>query len=270
MRNCLAHFLGNLPALEAGDKVEAVHQMRVAMRRLRSALSLFGRAFPHAGIRGAAGGIEADRRRCLARRAIGTCSSSGSATARSRDSPTSRASTVLRDAAEAKAAAGHAAVARLAGDKPVARFALRLERLAATRGWRDGAGDDGARRARRAGAWRSPRDALEALDRKVRRRGRRFRSLTPESRHALRIAMKHMRYATEFFGALFHRGSRPPSATLRKAAALQDLLGELNDAAIAERLVKTLDLADEPARRLRRGRGDRMVRARRARATRRR
>ena len=48
MRNCLAHFLSNLPALGAGDKVEAVHQMRVAMRRLRSALDLFGRALPHA------------------------------------------------------------------------------------------------------------------------------------------------------------------------------------------------------------------------------
>ena len=80
---------------------------------------------------------------------------------------------------------------------------------------------------------------LEALDRKVRRRGRHFRSLTPEARHALRIAMKHMRYATEFFGGLFH----PKSAAERyaeKAAALQDLLGELNDAAIALRLVKGL------------------------------
>ena len=45
LRNCLSHFLGNLPALASGDRVEAVHQMRVAMRRLRSALGLFNRAF---------------------------------------------------------------------------------------------------------------------------------------------------------------------------------------------------------------------------------
>ena len=51
--------------------------------------------------------------------------------------------------------------------------------------------------------------------------------------------MKHMRYATEFFGGLFH----PKAAAERyaeKAAALQDLLGELNDAVIALRLVKGL------------------------------
>ncbi len=51
--------------------------------------------------------------------------------------------------------------------------------------------------------------------------------------------MKHMRYATEFFGHLFH-----PASTVERyadrAAALQNLLGELNDATIAVRLVKEL------------------------------
>ena len=46
LRDCLSQFLGNLPALESGDAVEAVHEMRVAMRRLRSALGLFNRVFP--------------------------------------------------------------------------------------------------------------------------------------------------------------------------------------------------------------------------------
>jgi CHAD domain-containing protein len=53
-----------------------------------------------------------------------------------------------------------------------------------------------------------------------------------------------MRYATEFFGGLFH----PRSAAERyahKAAALQDLLGEVNDAAIALRLVKTIAPPDD-------------------------
>jgi CHAD domain-containing protein len=51
--------------------------------------------------------------------------------------------------------------------------------------------------------------------------------------------MKHMRYATEFFAGLFH----PESAVeqyRRKAADMQDLLGELNDAVIALRLVNAL------------------------------
>lgn len=237
MRNCLAHFLGNLPALEAGDAVEAVHQMRVAMRRLRSALGLFGRAFPCAefeALRTESGRIAA---------VLGEARDWDVFVLRLSDGALKRFAAEpgfdrLRAAAEAKAAAAHAAVAQQAGGKAVARFALRLERLAAARGWRDGARDE-ARAALDepvevfAARW------LEALDRKVRRRGRHFRSLTPEARHALRIAMKHMRYATEFFGGLFH----PRSAAERyveKAAALQDQLGELNDSAIALRLVKAL------------------------------
>ena len=243
MRSCLAHFLGNLPALEGGDKVEAVHQMRVAMRRLQSALSLFGRAFPRAEFEA----LRAESKQIAA--LLGEARDWDVFVERLREGALARFADEpgfdrLRNAAEARAAAGHAAVARLVGDQAVSRFVLRLERLAATRGWRDGAGDD-ARAALDRPALAFAARSLEALDRKVRRRGRRFRSLTPESRHALRIAMKHMRYATEFFGALFPRKSAA-ERTLRKAAALQDLLGELNDAAIAERLVKTLDLATNP------------------------
>ncbi len=237
MRNCLAHFLGNLPALDSSAAVEAVHQMRVAMRRLRSALGLFGRAFPCAEFEA----LRAESGRIAA--VLGEARDWDVFVERLSDGDLKRFAEepgfdALRASAEAKAAAGHAAVTRLAGEKTVARFVLRLERLAAARGWRDGAGGETL------AALEEPIEAfavrwLEALDHKVRRRGRHFRSLTPEARHALRIAMKHMRYATEFFGGLFH----PKAAAERyaeKAAALQDLLGELNDAAIALRLVKGL------------------------------
>ncbi|MGO9419372.1 CYTH and CHAD domain-containing protein [Roseiarcus sp.] len=237
MRNCLAHFLGNLSALEAGDAVEAVHQMRVAMRRLRSALGLFGRAFPCAEFEA----LRAESARIAA--VLGEARDWDVFVERLSDGALKRFAQdpgfdVVLAAAEAKGAAGHAAVKQAAGGKAVARFALGLERLAAARGWRNGASEETL------AALDQPVDVfaaqwLEALDRRVRRRGRHFRSLTPEARHALRIAMKHMRYATEFFGGLFH----PKSAAKRyieKAAALQDLLGDLNDAAIALRLVKAL------------------------------
>ena len=62
LRNCLSHFLGNLPALASGDGVEAVHQMRVAMRRLQSALGLFDSAFPCAALEDLRAEFEANRR----------------------------------------------------------------------------------------------------------------------------------------------------------------------------------------------------------------
>ncbi len=240
MRNCLAHFVGNLPALNAGDKVEAVHQMRVAMRRLRSALGLFGRALPHAEFEA----LRAELKRIAS--VLGQARDWDVFVERLRNGALAHFADEpgfdrLRAAAERRAAAGHAAVARLAAEKTVTRFALRLERLAAVRGWREGAADEALAELDEpaqafAARW------LESLDRKVKRRGRHFRSLTPEARHALRIAMKHMRYATEFFRALFLQ-EVAAERYVRKAAALQDLLGDLNDAAIAGTLVKTLGLA---------------------------
>lgn len=72
----------------------------------------------------------------------------------------------------------------------------------------------------------------------MRRRGRGFRSLTAPGRHRLRIAIKHMRYATEFFGAISDEKSATRFA--RRAADLQDALGALNDAANAVGLVSKL------------------------------
>lgn len=238
LRNGLAHFLGNLPALEAGDAVEAVHQMRVAMRRLRSALSLFSRAVPCTEFEALR--LESKRIATLLGEArdwdvFVMRLSNGGALGRFAGEPGFGR---LVATAVAKAAAAHAAVARLGGDPSVTRFALRLELLAANSGWRDGA-VEGALAALNEPVAAFAARWLEALDRKVRRRGRHFRSMKPEARHALRISMKHMRYATEFFGGLFH----PRSAVeryARNAADLQDLLGELNDSAIAIRLVKAL------------------------------
>ncbi len=72
----------------------------------------------------------------------------------------------------------------------------------------------------------------------MRKRGRGLRSLTPPERHRLRIAIKHMRYATEFFAGVF--GEKSATRFVSKAADLQDALGELNDAANAARLVSEL------------------------------
>lgn len=62
----------------------------------------------------------------------------------------------------------------------------------------------------------------------------------PASRHALRIAFKRLRYALEFFESVY--SDRASKAALASACKLQELLGELNDLAIAEQLVAGLRL----------------------------
>lgn len=46
LRQQLEELLRNLPGTRAGENVEALHDMRVASRRLRSALSVFAASYP--------------------------------------------------------------------------------------------------------------------------------------------------------------------------------------------------------------------------------
>ena len=57
-------------------------------------------------------------------------------------------------------------------------------------------------------------------------------------RHALRIKVKRLRYASGFFAGSFPRAS--VRSYLKHLQALQDILGELNDVAVARRLVREL------------------------------
>jgi CHAD domain-containing protein len=72
----------------------------------------------------------------------------------------------------------------------------------------------------------------------VRHKGRRHATLNAGERHALRIAAKKLRYAAEFFAGIYpHKRARLYLAAL---AALQDVLGALNDAAVTQRLLTEL------------------------------
>lgn len=94
------------------------------------------------------------------------------------------------------------------------------------------------------GAWRDPagpaaapirkfaRAGLERLRRQIKRRGRGLKRLSPELRHKLRIRAKRLRYAVEFFGDLYRQA--PGRKTfIRALKGLQEALGDLNDLQVA-------------------------------------
>jgi CHAD domain-containing protein len=79
---------------------------------------------------------------------------------------------------------------------------------------------------------------LGKRQRKALERGQDFAQLSAEQRHRLRIALKKLRYATEFFEALYpKKHTKPYLAALKD---LQDGLGHLNDVAVAQRLIDSL------------------------------
>jgi triphosphatase len=73
-------------------------------------------------------------------------------------------------------------------------------------------------------------DALERAHRKLRKQKLDFAD--PAARHALRIRVKRLRYSVEFFAPAFPRGK----AYLADLKALQQILGDLNDIAVGRRL----------------------------------
>jgi CHAD domain-containing protein len=80
---------------------------------------------------------------------------------------------------------------------------------------------------------------LSRLHRKALQRGVHFRHLNAEGRHQLRIALKKLRYAAEFFHSLRDRSD---GRYLTCLATLQDALGHDNDATTTQPFLYALSL----------------------------
>ena len=77
---------------------------------------------------------------------------------------------------------------------------------------------------------------LERRYQQARRRGRRLTQRSPAELHRLRIAIKKFRYATDFFASLYE--SKAARDMLKQLRYLQDILGAMNDAATVAGLIR--------------------------------
>src|SRR5215510_10728233 len=236
---CLKQMIGNEPALLAGDP-EGVHQMRVGLRRLRAAISLFADILPDpqtavlkddlkwlTGELGPARELEV-----LVTRVV--------APVRRRHARLAGVSSLSRDLTQQRAAA----LARAQDAVRSPRFRAQTLEIAA---WLE------------AGRWSKPEDdlvrdrsdvaieasAAEQLTRrfgKIRKKGKRLADLDARSRHKLRIQAKKVRYASEFFANLFpgKRASRRREKFLVALERVQDCLGDLNDIAVHEERITAI------------------------------
>jgi triphosphatase len=240
---CLKHWTSNENvALKAADP-EGIHEMRVGLRRMRSALSDFRAIIPAAQL----GWIKRETKWLITRLAD----------ARDWDvflaellepveaaRPQDRGLRELRSAARAERKRGYATT----------RIAIRCLRhsrfLAQMRDWLS------------AKRWRQPREKdrgsldepIQKLARRVLKKrhdaalelGRDFSKLSAEQRHQLRIALKKLRYTADFFRSLYPEKHAKPY--FRALAQMQDCLGHMNDVVVAEHLLERMASAHQRQR----------------------
>lgn len=238
--NCLGQLLGNYPLAVASGYPEAIHQCRVAIRRLRAACSVFRNI------------VDDDEAPVL--RAELKAVAMG-----------------LGPARDLHVLLGHAALAARAGDRDADELLAHLgvRRDAATHsaqvllasgafqrllfqfaGWIEGGnwlkqkGETGGDQPLVPFASR----ALARRRRKMRRLNDPLSDLSDAARHQLRIEAKKLRYASEFFASLYP-GRKPASqrrAFVKALGRLQDSLGELNDMIIVNAARKAVFEGLEP------------------------
>lgn len=251
LRRCLAHLLANEPAALAG-KEEGVHQMRVALRRLRVALVLFGSMLPEAERNWVSGEVK-----WLAA-ALGRARNwdvVGGFVRRVRDSMTDdRDLVALAHAVERERRRGYNALRGVLGTQRYTQFTLGLMGWIETRAWRrPGALETSILQVSVVGKLAD--QVLERRYRQARNRARNFDRLGTVGRHRLRIALKKIRYAADSFASIYAR--KAVRRYIKHLETLQDGLGLLNDIASSEKLLRNL-IQRRPSQAL--IRGDALVR----------
>ncbi|HLX17534.1 MAG TPA: CHAD domain-containing protein [Bradyrhizobium sp.] len=227
-RACLRHLVANVPAM-IGRDVTALHQMRVALRRLRAAMSLFSVI------------VGDDRTEAIKSELRWLAQELGPA----RDLDTLILEVIQPMRELHKNEPGLVSISKMFMRKRLkcyrrAQAAVQSARFRTlvldTAEWVE------------AGPWSTSEDPLKRARRelpveifaagqlshrykRIRRRGRRMDHLDPEQLHRLRIQVKKARYATDFFSGIYHgKKSAKQSKKIRSSLMqLQNSLGRVND-----------------------------------------
>jgi len=229
LRDCFAQIAANLRLVVSSEAIEGPHQLRIGLRRLRTAIGVFGpglgrEAFAHVNAQARelgqiVGGLRDGD--VLIDELVDTAAGFGLDAA-------------AREALVAALAARRERLrpgvrAALAGEQGTG-FLFDLAELIETRGWLAPA--DYGQTVRLAAPIGDMAGAM--LDRrhgKVMRMGRKIERLDTEGLHALRKELKKLRYTAEMLAPIY--AAKRVGAYVEALRDLQDTFGSLNDAAMA-------------------------------------
>ena len=239
MRHNFAYLLTWEETARSWESIEGVHQFRVSLRRMRSALSLFRVAMPKSvrkywsdELRWAAGELG------LARDLDVLISEGVGVVAKDLPLPGGRA---LLDVAEARRAEVYEHQVRVMLDSD--RFRRFKEEFAVwfeSKQWEQAELSKKEAKALSKSLLAFSRNLMDRQERKVLGVGTNVDRHSAVEMHRLRIECKKLRYAAEFFRPLF----TGMDDFISHMKGLQDLLGLMNDVAITQKLLDDL-LKDE-------------------------
>jgi triphosphatase len=242
----LAQIAANAQALKTARPPAALHQLRVGVRRLRSAMSIFAPMLADDGF----AGVKAELRWLAGEldqaRDLDVFIQDTYRPAQEQDPDL----TGLEAFGERLSAARKQAYDRVEAAVLSPRFrALMLASLAWIEAGDWWVGDDPLL----AGLRDRPvavlaAEQFEARRHKVIKQGGRLAQMTPHARHKLRIKVKRLRYACGFFGSLYSgKAGKTHKAFSAAARDLQDSLGALTDIAFSRDLAaRVAGLLDGP------------------------
>ncbi len=240
--HCLQHWQANHLAILASDDIEGVHQMRVALRRLRSCFSWYKALIPLA--------VQADLNAEIKwlTAILGT--------ARDWDVFALALSKIAEAAPESEQAALKSLQAQVATQQAEAYKAVRstlvssrYQRLLLQLGhWLTGRKWQLALSQAEQTALQQPVGqfapmALHKRYKKLLKMGASLRQLPALERHEVRIAVKKLAYGIRFFSSLY--SAKASDRYSRHLSSLQDVLGELNDIQVTEGLLQQLGVATD-------------------------
>ncbi len=235
----LVHWAPLVIALAPSGAPEPVHQMRVALRRLRSAFSVFKPVLAcaeidavRAGLKRLAGLLGPARDWDVFLGGLGQ--EIGEVFA---ETP---AMTALLEAARRRRAAHYGLLTAHLGGPEFRGLGIALAFLPRTLPWRADAPET------RHAVLEAPAEhfagrVLNRRRRRLLRDGAEMTTMPIEALHALRLDGKRLRYASEFFAPLFPGGHA--RRFIRRLVDLQEVLGSLNDGAVAAALMRELGRA---------------------------
>jgi triphosphatase len=240
-----AHTVGHLTdvilhyapsAAVSREDPEPVHQMRVAVRRLRSAIKVFRRAVRSPEVDAADEGLKALAARLGPTRDWDVFVTETFATVADAFPGDKHLKRLLRTA-ERRRRTCHSELRAFLGSIDFHRLGIELACLASGNDWQETLGEEEQAEL----ALSLQQFAAKVLDRRLKRLLQvetALAELEPSALHAFRLVAKRLRYAAEIFAPLYP--GKSTNRYLRRLSDLQDRLGMLNDVSVAQALLDEL------------------------------